>query len=123
MSNSDGTASTKLRRLGIAQVGPGPGVPVAAVIDSAVVGVAKPDPAIFGPALKALGVGAAAAVYVGDSAAYDVAGARAAGLRPLHLDPFGQCRAPADHDHVASLDDVVELVAGADRLAPVGGVP
>ena len=40
---------------GSARSGSGAGVPVACVIDSAVVGVAKPDPAIFAPALAALG--------------------------------------------------------------------
>lgn len=48
------------------------------VITSAEAGVAKPDPAIFLPALG--GVGPAAALHVGDSVEHDVAGALAAGM-------------------------------------------
>ncbi len=114
VSNSDGTAARKLRELAIAQVGPGPGVPVAAIVDSAVAGVAKPDPRVFRPALDALGVDPAGAVYVGDSRAYDVDGARAAGLRPLHFDPFGACTTPWEHEHVTGLGDVVRLVVDAE---------
>ncbi len=44
------------------------------------VGAAKPDPAIFASAVGALGVTPAQAVFVGDDAQRDLAGARAAGL-------------------------------------------
>ena len=47
VSNSDGHVEDALARNSICQVGPGQGVSVLAIIDSAVVGVAKPDPAIF----------------------------------------------------------------------------
>ena len=44
------------------------GVPVGVILDSAVVGVAKPDPEIFRLALDALGVPAGGTVlHVGDS--------------------------------------------------------
>jgi putative hydrolase of the HAD superfamily len=56
------------------------------VIDSHVVGVRKPDPAIFGIALEKLKVKADRTAYVGDMPAIDVAGSRAAGLRPILLD-------------------------------------
>ena len=46
---------------------------------------AKPDPRIFTCALAALGLPAAAAVYVGDDAAQDVAGAEGAGLHAIHV--------------------------------------
>jgi putative hydrolase of the HAD superfamily len=110
VSNSDGTAERKLRRLGICQVGPGDGVEVAAIIDSTVVGVAKPDPAIFDFALQALGVDRQRTVYVGDSRVYDVEGARAAGIIPIHFDPFGVCADPSDHAHVGDLTAVVDMV-------------
>jgi len=65
-------------------------VPVACVVDSHVVGVAKPDPRIFEPALEALGLPASPRVaYVGDTVFYDVRAAAAAGLTPLLHDPFG----------------------------------
>jgi putative hydrolase of the HAD superfamily len=82
----------------------GAGVPVGVIVDSAVAGVAKPDPAIFRIALDALGVPASGAVlYVGDSLRYDVAGALAAGLQPVHFDPYGYCPVPDGHRHVSSL--------------------
>jgi putative hydrolase of the HAD superfamily len=110
VSNSDGTVEAELRRLGVCQTGDGDGVPVGVVIDSAVVGVAKPDPEIFRIALEALGVAPGDTVlHVGDSLRYDVTGAIAAGLRPIHLDPFGYCPAPAGHEHVTSIDGVLHI--------------
>jgi putative hydrolase of the HAD superfamily len=48
-------------------------------------GAAKPDPAIFAGALAALGVGAARALFVGNDAERDLAGARAAGLHAVDV--------------------------------------
>lgn len=111
VSNSNGTVADQMVAARVCQVGEGDGVPVAVVIDSAVVGIEKPDPRIFALALDALGVPAANAVHVGDAIFADVDGARAAGVRPLHLDPYRDCRrAPADHEHVRSLGDVADLV-------------
>ncbi|HSS10223.1 MAG TPA: HAD-IIIA family hydrolase [Acidimicrobiales bacterium] len=115
VSNSDGTVEEQLITGRVCQVGEGSGVPVAVVIDSAVVGVAKPDPGIFELALQALGVPAERAVHVGDTVFADVAGARAAGVRPLHLDPYRMCRQRQDHDHVGSLAEVALLVASSRR--------
>jgi putative hydrolase of the HAD superfamily len=119
VSNSDGSVQAELRRLGVCHApngpGPHPGVPVGVVIDSAVVGVAKPDPAIFSLALDAIGVPASGTVlHVGDSLRYDVAGAQAAGLQPVHLDPHGFCPAPDGHRHVRTL---AELARGLDGTA------
>ncbi len=111
VSNSDGSVERLLRSAGICQVGEGPGVSVSAVVDSAVVGVSKPDPEIFAPALASLGVEASEAVYVGDSVHYDVQGATAAGMAAVHFDPYDRCES-AEHSHVASL---VELVPAASR--------
>jgi hypothetical protein len=49
------------------------------VVDSALFGAEKPDPAIFRAALDALGVDPGEALYVGDLYEVDVLGARAAG--------------------------------------------
>jgi putative hydrolase of the HAD superfamily len=90
------------------------GITVGVVIDSAVVGVSKPDPQIFALALAALGLSAvdrSTVVHVGDSLRYDVAGALAAGVRPLHLDPHGFCPAPDGHEHIRRLSDVAALAA------------
>ena len=115
VSNSDGTVQAELRRLAVCSVPDGSqaaGVPVGVVVDSAVVGVAKPDPAIFRIALDALGMPTGASVlHVGDSLRYDVAGARAAGLQPVHLDPFGYCPAPDGHPHVTSLAMLAERLS------------
>jgi putative hydrolase of the HAD superfamily len=105
VSNADGTVESLLRRSGLV---------FDIVIDSQIVGFAKPQPEIFDIALGKLDVAAADAVHVGDTAWADVVGARAAGVRPLHMDPFGDCPYPdGDHEHVRSLADVVQLAAGA----------
>ncbi len=109
ISNSDGTVEERLRTLGICQVGPGSGVCVRAVIDSGSVGIAKPDPRIFELGLQASGLSPDRTVYVGDSVRIDVEGARAAGIRPLHFDPFGLCPSE-DHEDISSLREVVPLV-------------
>jgi putative hydrolase of the HAD superfamily len=114
VSNSDGHAEESLLLAGVAQVGPGPGVDVRVVIDSSVVGVEKPDPAIFSIALEAVGVGAQSAVHVGDTVLYDVRGAQQAGLRALHFDPYGLCPDRNDHEHVRSVGEVAELVEAVD---------
>lgn len=89
VSNNDGTAEEQLRHFEICQAGPGPLTSVTAVVDSQVVGVAKPDPTIFRPALDALGVAPARALYVGDTVHADVYGALAAGMPVVQLDPYG----------------------------------
>jgi putative hydrolase of the HAD superfamily len=117
VSNSDGTVQAELRRLGVCYAPDGQepapnGVQVGVVVDSAVVGVAKPDPAIFGIALAAIGVPASGTVlYVGDSLRYDVAGALAAGLQPVHMDPHGFCPAPDGHPHVRTLTELARSLA------------
>jgi putative hydrolase of the HAD superfamily len=58
------------------------------IIDSHLVGLKKPDPAIFKHALELLGVEPDEAVFVGDSYTHDALAARAAGLRSVLLDPL-----------------------------------
>jgi putative hydrolase of the HAD superfamily len=110
ISNSDGTVEEQLRRGEICQVGEGLGVPVLAIIDSGVVGVSKPAVEIFRHALDPIGVEAEQALYVGDTVRYDVRGARAAGLLPVHFDPYELCRAREDHAHVRQLGEVGALI-------------
>ena len=62
------------------------GIEVGVVVDSATTGAAKPDPAIFERALRRLGVGAAAALHVGDAPELDGEGARAAGVDVVIVD-------------------------------------
>lgn len=65
------------------------GLGLGALLDTVVLpsdaGAAKPAPAIFALALERLGVAAAEALFVGDDARRDLAGARAAGLRAVTL--------------------------------------
>jgi len=77
------------------------------VVCSAQVGCSKPDPAIFARALELAGVAADEAVHVGDSPEEDVAGALAAGIRPILLrrDSAGP-KGPADVPTLASLREL-----------------
>ena len=107
VSNAHGQIEETLHRSGVCQVGDGPHTPVRCVIDSYVVGVAKPDPRIFDFAFAYFGnVRRERVAYVGDSVTMDVQGARAAGLHPILLDPY------ADHvgvgfDRIRSLGELV----------------
>jgi putative hydrolase of the HAD superfamily len=112
VSNADGTVEAQLRRDGICQVGPGTGIEVGAVLDSGVVGVGKPDPAIFRLALDALGVAPEHALHVGDTPAADVVGARAAGVHPVLVDPYDD-HPDADVVRIRHLRDLVGLLTGA----------
>lgn len=80
------------------------------VIDSSVVGLEKPDPAIFRVALERLGVTAEGTIFLGDVPAVDVAGARAAGIAPLLLDRFELYPA----SDAPSLRSIAELPAWLD---------
>ena len=111
VSNADGSVGARLRDQEVLQVGPGMGIQVECVIDSGEVGVQKPDPRIFRIALDAMGIEAHQAWYVGDMPGIDVVGARAAGLHPIVMDPFG-FHDDADYVTVGSLLDVAELVTG-----------
>jgi putative hydrolase of the HAD superfamily len=59
-------------------------------VTSAEAGARKPDPAIFSVALELAGCEADQALHVGDTEEEDVAGARAAGIRPLLIDREGR---------------------------------
>jgi putative hydrolase of the HAD superfamily len=109
VSNAEGTVAVQLREGEVLQVGPGIGVQVDCVIDSGEVGVLKPDPRIFAIALDALGLEPEHVWYVGDMPGIDVVGARAAGIEPLVIDPFG-FHGGHDYETVASLRDVAHLI-------------
>lgn len=79
-------------------------------------GVWKPDPRIFAEALRRGGTEAADAVFVGDSAEHDVAGARGAGIRPIWVDTLGRGwpGGPPPDRVVATIADVVPLLASVN---------
>lgn len=83
ISNSDGTCREVLRRVNLLD-------PLEAVYDSAVVGMEKPDPALFRLALKELGWRPEQTIHVGDLESVDVVGARRAGILPVLVDPFSR---------------------------------
>jgi putative hydrolase of the HAD superfamily len=109
VTNNDGTGEQQLVDFGICQVGPGPLPSIVVIVDSGILGIAKPDPAIFAPALDALNVLAERTLYVGDTVHADVHGARAAGMQVVQLDPYDL---HADFDHyrlpnVGALADIL----------------
>lgn len=82
VSNWDCSLPDVLDRVGLGELLDG-------VVSSAVAGARKPDPAIFEDALELAGCRPEEALHVGDTAEEDVAGARAAGIRPLLIDRTG----------------------------------
>ena len=86
----------------------------AAVVISGEVGIAKPDPAIFGLALDSLGVSPAKVWHIGNSLTTDVAGAQGAGLIAVWLNRNGVRRQDSDPepDHeIPSLRHLPELLS------------
>jgi FMN phosphatase YigB (HAD superfamily) len=110
VSNASGQIEEELLRGQICQVGQGIGVAMRCVIDSHVVGVAKPDPQIFEHALAYFPEFERARIgYVGDSVTMDIGGATAAGLRPLLLDPYDD-HSDAEFDRIRSLHDLIPML-------------
>jgi putative hydrolase of the HAD superfamily len=111
VSNSDGRVEQALEAAGLRRY-------FDVVIDSALVGVEKPDPRIFQAALERLGVEPDEALYVGDLYRVDVIGARAAGIEAIllgHADEADtSCRS------VRSIEDLVnQLLSGEMGVRPI----
>lgn len=79
VSNADGSVERDAQDFGLAPF-------FDTIVDSHLVGVAKPDPRIFHIALKRLGVTPDEARYAGDIYAIDMVGARAAGIEAALID-------------------------------------
>ncbi|MGH9364701.1 MAG: HAD family hydrolase [Thermoanaerobaculia bacterium] len=99
VSNADGRVRRLLEEAGLASH-------LEIILDSAEVGVEKPDPRIFLAATKRLRLPAAACAYVGDIYEIDIAGARAAGLAAILI---GSCPAPEPVTRVPDLAALLEL--------------
>ncbi|HKP88108.1 MAG TPA: HAD-IA family hydrolase [Blastocatellia bacterium] len=102
VSNSDGRIEHAFRQAGLAEY-------FEFFIDSFIVGVEKPDPAIFLMATERARVSPREAVYVGDLYGVDVIGARAAGLTPVLYDPY-QLNRNADCLTISAIGDLLALV-------------
>lgn len=100
VSNADGRVRALLESAGLA-----PHLEI--VIDSAEVGVEKPDPRIFFAATERLGVAPGDCAFVGDIWEIDVVGARGAGMHPILI---GRGMAPGDEgiDRIAALPELLE---------------
>jgi putative hydrolase of the HAD superfamily len=107
VSNSEGMLEPLFEKLGVRGA-------LDAVIDSAIVGVEKPDPRIFHLALDRFGVPAERALHLGDNFMTDIQGGRAAGMRVALVDPFDHLA--GRHGDVPRVPGVVE-VADAIRAA------
>jgi len=84
--------------------------PFAGVFDSVVYscscGYSKPDPRIYELSLRELGVAAADAIFVGDGANDELAGAERVGMRAAQIGA-GQ---PWDGERIATIPEVLELL-------------
>ena len=101
-SNANGVLQRLFDRLGLTPY-------FHAICDSHVEGVEKPDPRFFEIVLERAGGRPDSAMHVGDLYHVDVEGARAAGIRPLLLDPH-KLYEGFDVERVTSLSEVVEIV-------------
>jgi putative hydrolase of the HAD superfamily len=113
VSNSDGRAGFHLERAGMLRG-------IEFVVDSHLVGIEKPDPAIFAVALDRLGTAAARTLFVGDIRSVDEAGAAAAGMRFVLLDPSGGYAAPGT-SHIAGMDALASWVEVTFDVPRTGG--
>jgi putative hydrolase of the HAD superfamily len=103
VSNAEGQVEADARRFGLAPY-------FDVIIDSHIVGVAKPDPRIFQIALERLSVGPDEARFAGDIYSIDVKGARAAGIEARLIDQHRRYTW-VDHEkirHIAELEQLEE---------------
>jgi len=105
ISNADGRMEDALVRAGLRDH-------FEFVIDSDLVGVAKPDPEIFLAGARTLGLPPEDCLYVGDLYPVDVVGARAAGMSAVLLDPLDALDYPVDR--VAAVADLPAYFAGRE---------
>jgi HAD superfamily hydrolase (TIGR01662 family) len=80
VSNSDGRLAKRLGLLGLQKY-------FTFILDSADVGIEKPDPRLFHMALRRSGIEPAESVYIGDLCSVDVLGARRVGMQGVLYDP------------------------------------
>ena len=108
VSNASGQIADELRRTGVCQIGDGLGATMRVVVDSHVVGIAKPDPRIFEFALSDFSeFERSRIVYVGDSVTMDVRSSASAGLHPVLIDPFDD-HPGAEFERITSVEEILD---------------
>ena len=107
ISNADGKIAQALERCGIADC-------FETITDSGIIGVEKPDPAIFAAALQAMGVTANESLYVGDIYSVDYLGATAVGMEAVLMDVCGAYR-ETGWARVESLEDLKLVLGGVQK--------
>lgn len=90
------------------------------VTTSVEVGWRKPHPEIYARTLRALGVDASAAVFVGDSYRPDFLGPQRAGITAYLIDPLSRAPVPADR-RLASVFDLPRRLRAHPPRQPGGG--
>ena len=105
VSNSDGRVEEALEAAGLRSF-------FDVVVESALIGVEKPDPRIFQAALQRLGVAPEEAVYVGDLYSVDILGARAAGMDAVLLGNPGDTQ--VDCRRAQSIEELVQQLLSGD---------
>jgi len=116
VSNSDGRAERHLENADMLRG-------IEFVVDSHLVGIEKPDPAIFAVALGRLGTPPERALFVGDIRSVDEVGALAAGMQFVLLDPFGDYGDP-EAPRIAGMHELAAWVGSRFEVVPAaGGAP
>lgn len=107
VSNASGQIHDVLVRE-ICQIGPGPHVAMRCIVDSHIVGVAKPDPTIFDHALPHFAEFERSRIaYVGDSVTMDIGAASGAGLHPILIDPYDD-HDGASFERIRAVSDLID---------------
>ncbi len=108
VSNFYGNISTVLKDFGIAKYFP-------EIIESAVVGIRKPDPAIFSLGVKKMGLEPGEVLVIGDSYSKDIVPAEKIGCQVIWLKGKGWTQEEDNQLHpniISSLDEILGLIAG-----------
>ena len=102
VSNADGRVRALLDKAQLASF-------LDCIVDSAEIGIEKPDRRIFLAAAEKLGLPAESCAYVGDIYEIDILGARAAGLYPVLI---GDCPAQEPVERIRKLEELLGLFGG-----------
>lgn len=108
VSNFYGNLSTVLQDFGIAGY-------FQAIVESAVVGVRKPDPAIYALGVRELGFAAHECVVIGDSHSKDILPAKTIGCQTIWLNVKGWETTEVSSEADVEIDDfarIVEVISG-----------